>query len=347
MGDIIIEQLKKRATENTVYHALYGYYFLGLTKTKLAKIYRKHISTITSWVSKYAANGFFSRKKYERDVKKFGVEKIDWILKQYEKKPTLFLGETKQMFEQTFGLTISASTVCRILHHAGLTWKTIERRAIQIRSADIVRYWQELASLLWDFHCLLFLDEVSFDNRTLLRNKGYCMQGERLVCTGEFLRKPRVSLLCFLGQNGMTEVYDTEGTFNRTKFFECVQKFIRDNNVERYPGANSIWIMDGARIHCDPMIIYYLRSLGLIPIFLPAYCPMYNPIEIVFGLVKDRLRFLYRENSKQDIKIVIAEVLQTFCDRSMENLFRHCGYIRGGKFDPTKRMHQNVANLSA
>jgi transposase len=74
--------------------------------------------------------------------------------------------------------------------------------------------------------------------------------------------------------------------------------------VEEYPGKHSIWVLDGARIHCDSEIIYFLRSLGfpifpIFPIFLPPYCPFLNPIEIIFGLIKKHLKKNYIQNSKR------------------------------------------------
>lgn len=154
-----------------------------------------------------------------------------------------------------------------------------------------------MSAIQWDLSALTFLDEVSFDNRGMLRNKGYGVRGERLVHQGEFVRKPRISLLCFLGQTGLQASYQTEGTFTRKIFFDYLSDFALSKKVETYPGCHSVFIMDGARIHCDPNITAYLRSLGLVVIFLPAYCPFYNPLEIIFGLCKKLMKKNYREDT--------------------------------------------------
>ncbi len=95
----------------------------------------------------------------------------------------------------------------------------------------------------------------------------------------------RVSVLCFLGVDGIQECYQTEGTFDRAKFIEYCRQFVLSGKVESYPGRNSIWILDGARIHCHEDIIAYLRMMGIRPIFLPPYCPFFNPIEYLFGTI--------------------------------------------------------------
>lgn len=69
-----------------------------------------------------------------------------------------------------------------------------------------------------------------------------------------------------------------------------------------------MFIFDGEEIHCYAKLIEYLRSSGIIPIFLPAYCPFLNPIEFVFGLVKRRLKKTNDLKIKKDPQIHISEV---------------------------------------
>lgn len=336
----------KHASTNTVYHCLYGLYFLGLSKHQLAKIYGKSDSTIAAWAKKFEKNGFYSKKSVQIIYKKFGSSKREWLVALYDKNPILFLHEAKDLFFQEFQQTISESTISIILREAGMTWKTLERRAIQLQIKDIARYVNELSSIEWLPEQLVFLDEVSFDNKSMLRKHGYGLKGNSLIFRSEFNRKPRVSLLCFLGLNGVLESYYTEGTFTRIKFVEKCKDFALENGtvVQQYPGRNSIWILDGAKIHCDPNIVHYLRSLGLIVLFLPAYAPFYNPIEFVFGLVKRIIQSEYKENSGKDLKLYIAEALNRLSLKNMRNLYEKCGYING-KFDHTKGLAEDITKL--
>jgi hypothetical protein len=94
----------------------------------------------------------------------------------------------------------------------------------------------------------------------------------------------------------MLETFFTEGTFDRYKFINCSRKLVQSGKIYPYPGRHSVWIMDGASIHCDPNIVCYLLSLGIRVIYLPAYCPFFNPIEFVFGVIKSHLQRNYIEN---------------------------------------------------
>lgn len=347
MADILNVVKRRRASENTMYHVLYGYYFLGFNRAKLSLIYGKHRTTITNWIQSYERNGTLERKQHDAIARKFNYEQRLWLVDLYRQRPLLYLNEARTAFEGHFKISISASSVCRILHSEGFTWKSLERRAIQIRQDDIYRFCFELNNLNWDYPNLLFLDEVSFDNRGMLRTRGYSVKGKKLICKGEFIRKPRVSCLCMIGQDGMLECSYTEGTFTRMIFFQhCKQFALRSKHIETYPGYHSIWILDGARIHCDDKIVGYFRSLGVFLIFLPAYTPFYNPIEIVFGVAKRRMQQHYNENSTQDLKMLVAEVMNSFSRFSMAKLFRKCGYIRGGKFDPTIAAPEELIDIT-
>lgn len=336
MASKLIQEVKhKQASSNTIYHVLYDYYFMGLNRAQLSRYFGKSPSTITNWITKFENEGTVDRKIASEVVyRKFSQEKREWVVELFKKKPILHRDEAKALFFEKFGHTISVTSITTILHNAGYSWKKLERRAIQLQLDDIVRYWKDLDSIPWFPQMLVFIDEVSFDSRDMLRKNGYGIKGQRLVYRGEFCRKPRSSLLCFLGYEGLLETCWIEGTFDRIKFVTCCKEFALDStkNVQQYPGFNSVWIMDGARIHCSEKLVQYLRSLGIIVIFLPAYAPFLNPIEILFALAKQLSRKLYQENSKTDFNIQLGHVMNSFLNYPMKNLFKKCGYV-DGKFD--------------
>ena len=61
-------------------------------------------------------------------------------------------------------------------------------------------------------------------------------------------------MLCFIGSDGLEATFMTEGTFDRTKYAECIREFALSHRVQQYPGRQSVWIVDGARIHCHHSI---------------------------------------------------------------------------------------------
>lgn len=340
MAQILQNVNKKHASDEVKYYALYAYYFLGRNKTDLSKNYNKSVSTITNWITHYEATGSVVRPSRIRIPSKFDEEKRQWLLHLYYENPVLYLDEAKLQFQIRFNISISTSHICQILHANNMSWKTLERRAIQIKDSEIVKFMAELNAIDWGYSNLVFLDEVSIDNQGLLRTKGYGIIGEKLIYRGEFTRKPRMSMLAFLGQNGILETYVTEGTFNRLKFFENCKDFALSGICQKHPGRNSVWILDGAKIHCHASIIRYLRSLGIIPIFLPAYTPFFNPIEYVFGFVKKHLK-RKSAGSKNNMEIMVNDEFTRMREFPCTKIFKKCGYLMSGKFDPNIAYQQN------
>jgi transposase len=262
----------QHAHPNTVYHCLYGYYTLGLSRDKLARLYCKSERTISNWIRVFETNGVFERTIASR-TRKYSAGHREWLYRYYQRRPLAYLDEAQDGFKREFGFGILLSSVWRIIHELGLTWKVLERRAMHVKESDIFRFARELSAIDWSHQNLVFLDEVSFDNRGMLRKRGYSLKGTTVAIRGDFQRKPRVSLLAFIGVHGLLDYGDTEGTFDRVEFVRCCQDFVYSGRVKQYPGQNSVWILDGASIHRDPEIVHWLRSIGIVPIFLPAYCP--------------------------------------------------------------------------
>ncbi|KAH9113146.1 hypothetical protein AeMF1_012625 [Aphanomyces euteiches] len=207
---------------------------------------------------------------------------------------------------------------------------------MHIKERDVFRFSYEVGQVDWSYQNIVFLDEASFDNRGMIRKRGYALKGSKLAIRGDFQRKPRVSVLAFSGVNGIIDYFQTDGTFDRLEFVRCCQSFVhsRTGHVSQYPGRHSIWIVDGAAIHRHPEIVHYLRSVGIVVIYLPAYCPFFNPIEFLFGYVKRAFQRHYVESSERDLLPFIVQTFRRFMGFDMSKVFDHCGRKIQGYFDP-------------
>lgn len=167
----------------------------------------------------------------------------------------------------------------------------------------------------------------------MIRKEGYGAKGKKLLYRGEFGRSIRSSCLCFVGVEGVLNVY-----------VEFCRRFSldRQSKVEQYPGKHSVWIMDGAKIHCNDNFVYYLRSLGILTISLPAYCPVFNSIEFVFGMVKKKLQKLNNNETKMDVGKILCKVFNMFLKYDMTKLFQNCGYLASGQFDPSNAVGDDL-----
>lgn len=57
MTSIIQKVEKKHASDDVKHHALYAYFYLGYNKSRIAKIYKKHPTTINNWIQRYEESG--------------------------------------------------------------------------------------------------------------------------------------------------------------------------------------------------------------------------------------------------------------------------------------------------
>lgn len=128
-GAEIVKIIGRQASVNTKYHVLYGYYFLGLNKSKLSEIYGKTVPTIANWINQYESEGSLTRRENVETVyRKFGHAKRNYLLNLYHSQPVLYLDEAKDLFFKEFGITISLSSIHTILHENGLTWKVVRSK---------------------------------------------------------------------------------------------------------------------------------------------------------------------------------------------------------------------------
>ena len=250
------------------------------------------------------------------------------------------LYQVKQQFHKYFSYnpTISVSTIWRIFRKAGLTYKVVERRALQVKIDKIANYVEELNSLSFIPEQLLFLDEVSFDNRDFQKKKGYFVRNRDAIIHGHFSRRERVSLLAFCNINGLVEVIKTEGTFSRYEFIDGIRTLINNGKIGEYPGRNSVWIMDGAAIHMDANIFHFLRAMNIKVLVLPPFCPFYNPIEYLFGFLKSYCTSVQNDDDSIDTSLLIGDGVRKYSNYDMTETFIKCGYNRG-YFDPGTNYH--------
>lgn len=205
------EVKNKHASANTKYHAVYGYKYLNYSRRELSRIYGKDYSTVSRWINKYEQTGEIKKSEPRSPKRVLDDEHIKWIKELYVDEPTLYLKETRERFSERFGFSVHYSTISRVLRKVGFTRKVLERRALQIKQKEIDFFCKELQSFYWDLPNIVFLDEVSFTNTEMFRTYGYGQVGERILVHGKFQRLPRISLLCFLGLDGLLEASITAG----------------------------------------------------------------------------------------------------------------------------------------
>ena len=81
--------------------------------------------------------------------------------------------------------------------------------------------------------------------------------------------------------------------------------------------------MDNARVHDDEDAIAMIEATGARTMFLPAYSPELNPIELMWSKVKNFIKKTVISNT-EELYQALADALETITPDDAQNCFQHC-----------------------
>lgn len=130
--------------------------------------------------------------------------------------PAVYLGEICSKIKDTTGLTVSGSTVCKLIHRLGFTRKKLmkiaSQRSLEYRGAfmaNVLQYPRDL---------IVWVDETGTDRRDQLRKFGYAIRGLPAVSTHLLTRGIRISAIVAMSSDGV-EAYELSiGSTDSVKF---------------------------------------------------------------------------------------------------------------------------------
>lgn len=134
---------------------------------------------------------------------------------------------------------------------------------------------------------IYYQDESGFDEY-FTRRHGYAQGGNRLYTKLSGKRYERQSVMALLNHNNQLiepMVYqDTANSNTVYAYFETVLPMLK---------PNSVVVMDNARFHKSPQLQTLFDKYQCQLMFLPPYSPDLNPIENMWGTIKEHLRSYY------------------------------------------------------
>ena len=131
-------------------------------------------------------------------------------------------------------------------------------------------------------HRLIFLDETGTNTR-MTREYGRSLRGERLKGSAPFRRRGNQTLIAGLSYDGIVAPWVISGAMDRDAFDTYIEKVLIP---ELEPG--SVVILDNLATHKSDHAAQMLKAHGCWFLFLPAYSPDLNPIEMALSKLKAR-----------------------------------------------------------
>ena len=261
-------------------------------------------STIHRWINLRMKSG-----KVKRIGSLFSYQKV--IRKYMEENPNCRLKDVKVFLEEQHGKHISLSTICRHLRLLGISYKKVTlrnytnwERLIEQRKA----FEEEMKTI--PKSAIVSLDESYFYKR-MIRSYGYSKVGEKCLVKNRVGMKKYRLLLAISMKEILT--YEVETcNFNRHNFYSFLSKKLLPMITDK------VILMDNASFHKCKEIVNLIHTSGNRILFIPPYS-QYNPMEIVFRMMKSRLCVLVEINHDD-----IPHVLDSISGESLKRIFQSC-----------------------
>jgi transposase len=165
---------------------------------------------------------------------------------------------------------------------------------------------------------LVFLDESGF-HVNMTRNYGWAPPGIKPLLYGS-KRGKKFTLVGAISVDGDRGHRLIEGSMNGDDFLRYIREDLGPNLR-----TGDLVVMDRLSTHRMAPAAAALREFGAVPLFLPAYSPEYNPIEMWWSVLKSRVRAMgprVMERLDAAVTKVIGQLDAGMCARWV----RHCGY---------------------
>ncbi len=154
----------------------------------------------------------------------------------------------------------------------------------------------------------------------MTRLRGRAPRGERLIDKTPHGHWKTTTLIAALGISGMRCSTVVDGAVNGDIFEAFVgQVLVPDLR----PG--DVVIMDNLSSHKRRRVRELIEDAGAHLVFLPAYSPDLNPIELIFAKVKQLLRSMACR-TRDALWNAMQAVLDQVTPSDALNRYKHCGY---------------------
>ena len=218
--------------------------------------------------------------------------------------------------QEMYGISISRQLANLVIHRLGYTFKRTRKRGTSQRKESAVPpFLVEFMTAYEDLN-IASIDESGFDQRPV-PVYGYASAGKPAIVRWKpSSNRTRYNLLMSIHNDGSHAKTIHDRPVNGEKFAEFIRGL-------PYCQGTAL-LMDNASIHKTLAVKAAMELKGFIPIYVPPYSPEFNPIELVFGIIKnDFYRSRYNGAFDDLYKATLGCTTNNVLPRTVQNCFRH------------------------
>jgi transposase len=164
-----------------------------------------------------------------------------------------------------------------------------------------------------------WLDQMSV-NCGMTRLYGRAFKNERINDYVPDVRFERTSVMGALGVEGMIAPLAYKGTLNG-EFFGVYVKEVLAPTMK----SGDTLILDNLSPHKVKDVLKPLIEKDITVIFLPAYSPDLNPVELAWSKIKAFLRKV-KARTFDDLFLALGNAIDSILHSDIEGWINHCGY---------------------
>ncbi|WP_310620136.1 IS630 family transposase [Flexibacterium corallicola] len=168
-------------------------------------------------------------------------------------------------------------------------------------------------------HRLVFIDETSLKTN-MVKTTGWAPKGERLLDHAPFGNWNTQTFIAALRHDRLEAPWVINAPMNRQRFERYVETQLTPTLKK-----GDVVVLDNLSSHKSTNAAKALQAVGAWFLFLPAYSPDLNPIEMAFAKLKTLIRKI-AARSYDDLWKAVGQVCDLFSEQECYNFFNAAGY---------------------
>ncbi|MEM9399771.1 MAG: IS630 family transposase [Verrucomicrobiota bacterium] len=197
------------------------------------------------------------------------------------------------------------------------TFRASERGRVDIKAKREQWMWYQL---MWNPKKLVFLDETGV-NTKMARLYGRSLRGQRCHGHVPYGHWNSSTFLAALRYDHLSAPLLIDGAMDGQMFVAYVEQELCPTLTK-----GDIVICDNLRAHKVKGVREAIEAVGAQILYLPAYSPDLNPIEMALAKFKALLRHAAKR-TWDDLVKAVADVIDSFTQQDCSNFFKHCQYV--------------------
>jgi transposase len=165
----------------------------------------------------------------------------------------------------------------------------------------------------------VFIDET-WASTAMTRSHGRALRGKRLRMGVPFGHWKTTTFVAGLTTRGLVAPWVLDGPINRQAFETYVARVLVPELR-----VGDIVVLDNLSSHKGPKVRTLIEAAGASLVYLPAYSPDLNPIELAFAKLKALLRKA-AQRTVAGLWTAIGQLLDSFTPQECRNYLAAAGY---------------------